>query len=187
MSEETLTDIARRMGCSKYTGHSYMPIYDRLIGHLRHEPITLLEVGLDRGESLRMWLEYFDRATILGVDSGPFTHFQHERLRTWTCNQEDPHIGTIFAPDSIDVIVDDAGHNPEYQRHTQHYLWPALKTDGWYFVEDIADPRSIVPWSHFKRFKAFANFRTGTGDWRDDDILVVVRKDLAPPFEEGIW
>jgi hypothetical protein len=50
------------------TTHGYLWHYDRILGHLRHEPISLLEIGIFRGASLRMWSRHFDVATIVGAD-----------------------------------------------------------------------------------------------------------------------
>ena len=49
-------------------GHGYLGHYERILGPLRDEPITILEIGVSDGASLRMWADYFTRATIVGVD-----------------------------------------------------------------------------------------------------------------------
>jgi hypothetical protein len=51
--------------------NDYLRHYERAVGTLRDEPITLLEIGVERGGSLRTWLKYFTRATIVGVDIKP--------------------------------------------------------------------------------------------------------------------
>src|SRR5882672_7514562 len=43
-------------------------IYDRYFGHFADLAITLLELGVHTGESLKVWASYFPRGTIIGVD-----------------------------------------------------------------------------------------------------------------------
>ena len=35
--------------------HGYARHYDHLFGHLRHEPVKLLEIGAAGGEGIQMW------------------------------------------------------------------------------------------------------------------------------------
>jgi hypothetical protein len=68
-TDQSLDEIGLLEGTDKgSTTHGYPRHYDRILGHLRHEPITLLEIGIFPGASLRMWSRYFDVATIVGAD-----------------------------------------------------------------------------------------------------------------------
>ena len=47
----------------------YFPIYERHFSSLRNKSITFLEIGVNRGGSLRMWQRYFGPlARIIGID-----------------------------------------------------------------------------------------------------------------------
>ncbi len=47
--------------------HHYFDIYTRYFERFRDRPITMLEIGVFRGGSLRMWKEYFHPdSTIVG-------------------------------------------------------------------------------------------------------------------------
>ena len=49
--------------------HHYFDVYTRYFERYRDRPITMLEIGVFRGGSLRMWKEYFHTdSTIVGVD-----------------------------------------------------------------------------------------------------------------------
>jgi hypothetical protein len=49
--------------------HHYFDIYTRYFERFRDHPITMLEIGVFRGGSLRMWKKYFHPdSTIVGID-----------------------------------------------------------------------------------------------------------------------
>jgi len=179
----SLTEIGRRLDSSKFTGHSYLPVLDELFAPLRDLPINLLELGIDRGNSMRLWLEYFPLATIHGVEAQQFASFD-PRLRTYCCDAHGPAVGQLFAPASLDVIVDDCSHDPAGTLRSCDYLWPALKQGGLYVVEDLplhAHTSEILrPWSVKPGFRIHAGFTTGFGGFRDDDVMVILRKEANP-------
>src|ERR1051326_6708878 len=45
-----------------------MRLYEREFSKWRDEPIRLMEIGLNRGASLKVWLKYFAKAQVFGVD-----------------------------------------------------------------------------------------------------------------------
>ena len=118
--------------------HHYFDIYERYLAPLRGEPIRLLEIGVFKGGSLRMWREYFGpRATIMGADIEPsVAEFEREGFRIFVGDQADTaflekvrdEIGTV------DVIIDDGGHTMLQQVNAFEVLYPAASR--LYLVED---------------------------------------------------
>ncbi len=117
-------------------------IYERYFADLTAKPITLLELGVHAGVSLKVWAEYFQTATIIGVDlanPGPdFSSFPSviyetgdqgdaERLRA---------IADRHAPGGFDIIIDDAAHVGYLAALSYAVLFPLLKPGGFYVVED---------------------------------------------------
>ena len=50
----------------------YFPIYERHFSWMRNKTLTFLEIGVDKGGSLRMWQRYFGPfARIIGIDINP--------------------------------------------------------------------------------------------------------------------
>jgi hypothetical protein len=65
-------------------GHGFTNDYERLFASRRHDPLTLLEIGVSHGKSLAMWCEYFRNATtVFGVDIdlGPYRDAEPELKR----------------------------------------------------------------------------------------------------------
>jgi hypothetical protein len=172
----TLQSLGIKYDCGKFTGHSYAPVYEEYFGTLRDEPINLLELGILEGASLRVWLDYFTKAKIYGIDSGQPVAIQDPRLYQFSSPVHEPQVASYFPDDWFDVIIDDASHVHGQQVAAFEYLWPKLKSGGLYFVEDIPSSTTLPYWASKPGFKVWANFKDAGGSFRDDDILVLVRK-----------
>jgi glycosyltransferase involved in cell wall biosynthesis len=126
----------------KYWTHRYTPIYDQVLGGLRDKKIKILEIGLARGASLALWHAAFPKAEIFGIDKDADVWREMagdlDRIKTFVGKQEDINflIGEVIPEGPFDVIIDDCGHKPENQMVSFTALWPALKSHGWYILED---------------------------------------------------
>lgn len=134
--KKTLTEWSVEHGTDKGPSfHNYMPMYETWLAKRKIK--KLLEVGLLRGQSARMWRDYFTDADIYMMDnfSQPCPGFDFSgttiiegdstRKETWT-----------RAPDDLDVIVDDGSHQPNDQIATFMHGFIHLKRGGLYFIED---------------------------------------------------
>ena len=141
-----LDDLANKYGTekgSKTAGcfHNYCPFYETFISHLRHEKIRLLEFGVDKGNSLRMWAEYFPNGKIIGVDVNDTSVCNTDQITTVVGNQASlddlQSINTLYGP--FDIIVDDAGHAPEHQLICYQNMIGRLGPGGVYILEDLVN------------------------------------------------
>jgi hypothetical protein len=140
---ESLLDIGRRHGTDKaHPERVMLPAYDHHLSEARESSITLVEIGVLDGNSLRMWRDYFPRGNINGVDISPAAA-RHEdkrhRIRVFIGSQGDADflekmIDEIGRPD---VVIDDGSHRAQHQITSLLTLWPLVKPGGWYIVEDI--------------------------------------------------
>jgi hypothetical protein len=48
--------------------HNYLELYDPILSPLRDREVKLLEIGIHRGGSLKLWRDYFSRGLIVGID-----------------------------------------------------------------------------------------------------------------------
>jgi cephalosporin hydroxylase len=136
----TLREIGARTGTDKAEPRrTILDLYDQHLRTLRNEPITLLEIGVFRGESLRMWRDYFPLGRIYGVDIEPDS-MQHEdeRIRVFIGSQSDVAFleNVVAESGNPDIIVDDGSHLASDQIGSLLHLWPHLKPGGYYIVED---------------------------------------------------
>ena len=149
-----LNQLAELHGTDKRdNSHGYCQLYDRYFKGYRAKPCTLLEMGVAQGSSLRMWRDWMPLATVVGFDRDVYQHSANDgpRIRTFNGSQqstEDLDRMLLEFP-KFDIVVDDAGHEPEFQLIAFNHLWPRVKPGGWYVVEDITpghDPEQGTVW-----------------------------------------
>lgn len=141
---DALSVLATKYGSDKAADHWYTPHYHRRFKHLRDEELTLLEIGIGGysdpeagGASLRMWRDYFPKATIVGLD------IEHKKPIEGCIveqgDQSDPRdlhrLGKTYG--SFDIIVDDGSHKVDDVLQSWVILWEYLSDGGWYVVEDL--------------------------------------------------
>lgn len=124
--------------------HHYFDVYARHFGRYRDRPIRMLEIGVFRGGSLRMWKEYFHPdSTIVGIDidkSCKDHEIADRNVFVRIGSQADPEflaeVNKEFGP--FDIILDDGSHKTHHQNISFGALFrPALKDGGCYMVEDV--------------------------------------------------
>ena len=144
-----LDHLATKYGSDKFGWHYYTPAYHRHFQSLRHEDITLLEIGIGGyadpaagGASLRMWHEYFTRAQIFGLDFFDKSSLAEGRMQVFKGSQADPRAITTVLDASrtglLDIVVDDGSHRSEHIITSFLMLFPYVADNGWYVVEDTA-------------------------------------------------
>jgi predicted O-methyltransferase YrrM len=140
--EASLGTIALRHGTDKAEAmpvRRIIPVYEHLLEPRRHQPISLLEIGILDGASLRTWREYFSDAKILAVDIDP-TAAEHGigGVTVLIGDQGDPvFLSHVAEYGPFDVVIDDGSHYSDDQRTSLAALWPVVNPGGVYVVEDI--------------------------------------------------
>jgi hypothetical protein len=122
------------------THHNYLALYERYFAAIRENPITFLEIGILEGKSLRVWRDYFVNGTIVGADiDTKTTQFSSDRVFVEILDQSNIEhlvlLGLKYGP--FDVIIEDGSHMWEHQITSLRTLFPFLRNDGVYIVEDL--------------------------------------------------
>jgi hypothetical protein len=127
------------------TAWDYCRHYDELFGDLRHEPINLIEIGVAGGHSLEMWLRYFTRARIVGIDIDPnCSRHARGRADVRIGSQDDEQLLRSVAADwPPTIVIDDGSHIAAHVIKTFEVLFPLLAPGGFYAIEDM--------YLHFRR------------------------------------
>jgi len=141
----SLSFLCKFYKSDKWGVHFYTPVYEKLFGRLRYKTIKFLEIGVggfeDRysgGNSIFLWKSYFPFASMSFVDVVDKTHFSRKRVKVFHGSQGDSTFLERVAHESgmFDIIIDDGSHINEHQIETFKTLFPFLKDDGVYVVED---------------------------------------------------
>jgi hypothetical protein len=134
--------IAERYETDKAVNRHYLRSYEDLFTDLRDKEITLLELGVYRGGSLRMWRDFFQRGVIVGVDMHDVpVDDPTGRIRRYQGVQQDTalldRIAHEVAPNGFDIIIDDCAHIGVIARASFWHLFDHhLKSGGFYVIED---------------------------------------------------
>lgn len=117
----------------------YLPNYQRHFHGVRRRKLTILEIGVYEGASLRVWRSYFPRSTIVGIDINE-SHVEEARIHFRRGSQDDPDflaaLSKEFGP--LDIVIDDGSHIGRHMIASFDCLFPHVVPGGWYVIEDIA-------------------------------------------------
>jgi hypothetical protein len=118
----------------------YFDIYHRHFARFRGQPLTMIEIGVFNGGSLRMWRDYFGpQATIVGVDVNPeCKQFAEPGIDIVIGDQADRAFLRSLCDryPGLAILVDDGGHRMHQQIATFEETYPRLRSDGIYLCED---------------------------------------------------
>ncbi len=161
-ASEIVCDLGLLMqlhGTDKFSGHHYDVEYERHFAPLRHQPITLLEIGVGGytnpncgGESLKVWRDYFAEGRIVGFELYWKALSLGGRVEIWHVDQSKSHDLFVAgqAIGDIDIIIDDGSHIQSHVMTSFRTLFPLLKPGGIYVIEDLG-----------------TCYAEGYGDWTD--------------------
>lgn len=115
--------------------------------------ITLVEIGVRSGASLKLWSEYFSKANIIGIDNlSDFNDYQVPINENWTSSDRVTFIDadaylqeTLHKIDGkIDILIDDGPHTFESHIKLLELYTPKMNSNGMIIIEDISyDPNQL--------------------------------------------
>ena len=132
-----LIEIGKKYPSSKNIS-GFIELYQKYFSGYKDDKINLLEIGVDNGDSLRIWREYFINANICGIDIDK---------KNFTINDTEILIGDqsdykflqllIDKYKNFDIIIDDGSHKSKHIIASFKFLFPYLNNNGMYVIEDL--------------------------------------------------
>ena len=172
-----LAKLAVRFGTDKHARHNYCEVYEKIFEPYRHKYISFLELGVFKGSSITMWREWFSKAEIYGVENGtdlsmvPIIDLPNTKIIE--ANTQNISVCDLLGRKNFDIIVDDADHHPYAQLITLWNLWPLLKQDGIYVIEDV---QNLNEWSDHWKFLNAEVFDQRNNNGTYDSVMLLIRK-----------
>ena len=166
---------------------SYLEAYDDIFLPYRGQQVRLLEIGVQNGGSLEIWLKYFPKAALLlGCDIDEACRalrFDDPRIQLviGDANTDEAQSEILRLSNEFDLIIDDGSHHSRDIVSTFSRYFPYLKADGVYVAEDIHcsywrrfqgglfDPLSSM--TFFKRLADLVNFEHWGVTGKRTDLL----------------
>jgi hypothetical protein len=190
-----LENIHGNYNTDKGTRHNYITTYENIFRSFRIEKLSILEIGILDGGSLKMWNDYFVNSTIYGIDNfsqewigggfmsqnfrGKFSIVEDLTKYSNRLKIIDGDSRSISLTNEFDVIIDDGDHNTIPIINTFDNLFKYLKVNGLYIIED---PISLFEAAKISEYILlnYSNVELEIKPFNikniNDDILILVRK-----------
>lgn len=164
-------------------GHFYGDSYDEIFGWFdRNKKWNILEIGVQKGGSLKAWKEFFPNASITGVDIVDVREKDYisPDFKFILSDIKKIDIKQYFNNTKFDIIIDDGSHFLNDVLFVVDNYLNIVNENGIIIVEDVQDPEDWMK-------KIFAATKTKTGcfelhysDMRSighyDDFLIIIKR-----------
>ena len=191
----------------KWGGHSYLPLYETILSHLKEKAKNVLEIGVLTGSSIKIWHDYFPNATIYGLDIKDQLLESYElksntRIKLDLNNNayNDEFIKSFVNKmdnDNIkfDMMLDDGPHTAKSMYIFLEKYLPLLSDEGIFMIEDIKSigialelknrtPDNLKKFVHIYDLNASTNKRNGR-KYHNDNIVFTINRNI-PESEEDV-
>ena len=121
--------------------HHYLPIYDLYFKRFVGTAVKMLEIGVSKGGSLRLWRNYLGAdAIIFGIDIDPgCAVYDGQDASVRIGSQADVEFlrRVVAEMGGVDLILDDGSHVGRHILASLDTLFPLLSENGLYMIEDL--------------------------------------------------
>ena len=185
MSLEQIVDNSRT---DKNTTHSYLPLYQNLLIKKKESAKNVLEIGIDKGGSIKLWSDFFLNANVYGLDiiniQNVWEGINNKEkiiLHTSIDAYNNDFFITHFLNKNIkfDFMLDDGPHTLESMKQFIKLYSQIMTDDGILIIEDVQSLHWIdtlkneVP-ENLKQFIKIYDLRSNKN--RYDDIVFTIDK-----------
>lgn len=186
----SLKELIDNSKTDKDTTHSYLDLYQSLLEKKKETAVKVLEIGIHKGGSIKMWDDFFINADVYAVDTLPKEKMWEELLNKQSIhlyNSEDAYNSGFVQNEFIDnkfqfdVMLDDGPHTLQSMIQFIKLYLPLLKHDGILIIEDVQQMewldilKETVP-SNFRNYIQYYDLRKSKD--RYDDIVFCINKSL---------
>jgi hypothetical protein len=133
------------LASDKGTVHQYIySFYSDEFTPKKNDELTIVEIGINKGDSLILWRDWFINSKIFGIDSKyDMTSEYIEIVDSITGvnviyrDAYDNETCNLFENESIDYLIDDGPHTIESQIECVNQWFSKIKKGGKLIIEDI--------------------------------------------------
>ena len=126
----------------KGTAHDYLPTYEKYM--TATDSVTVLEIGVMKGHSIKMWNEYFTNSKVIGIDIS-LSNLEFSLDNVFVCDGTNAEaVDALFPGLTFDYVVDDGSHFIDHQLASLDVFLPRMNKGGVYFIEDIAGDEPLA-------------------------------------------
>jgi hypothetical protein len=196
LKDQMLSAFADNTRTDKNTSHSYLDLYQFLLSSRKEFSMNVLEIGIDKGGSIKMWHDYFPNAIIHAIDilsiNDIWSELQNKpRIQLYTSrNAYDPDfVKTNFIDKSIkcEIILDDGPHTIDSMIQFIKLYSQILTDNGILIIENVQSMdwlpylEAAVP-ENLKKYVRVHDLRHLKNQY--DDIMFTINKTNTTDFKE---
>lgn len=184
MTVATLFDLIDNNLTDKNTMHSYLETYQSLFESKKETAKNVLEIGIYRGGSIKLWQNYFQNATVYGADwdEKHIPDFVKDLSRVnvlFGDAYSESFITDKISDTKFDIIVEDGAHTYDGVTFVAKHYSKLLAEGGILVIEDVQDMSWIDAMKNelpddLKNKVSVLDNRHVKG--RYDDVLFIVQK-----------
>lgn len=143
-----------KWGSDKCQIHSYGPIYSQLLLEMQNsKPLSILEIGIFNGASLRAFADCFPDARVVGLDIEADRLINEKNIESYEVDQLDGYSWDRLANDKFgeyvfDLIIDDGLHSFAASLESFRRLNSQLSDTAYFVVEDALES-DLIKWKLF--------------------------------------
>ena len=184
----SLSDIVDNNKTDKNTVHSYLDLYQQLLFNKKETAKNVLEIGIDRGGSIKLWNDFFVNANVYGLDIMDINSVweeikNKEKILLYTsinAYNNDFFMNNFLNKNiKFDFMLDDGPHSLESMILFIKLYSQLLTDDGILIIEDVQSwdwieiLKNQVP-DHLKQYIKVYDLRHNKN--RYDDIVFTIDK-----------
>lgn len=116
----------------------YIDIYEQYFSKIKLKKLNILEIGIDKGPSLRVWSDYFVNSKIAAIDIVQ-SNLNLKNVKIFCGDQSNEAFlfSVISEYGYFDIIIDDGSHQSKHVIKSFNYLFNYLSENGIYIIEDL--------------------------------------------------
>jgi autotransporter strand-loop-strand O-heptosyltransferase len=145
--------ICDKYECDKSSKHSYHNTYAEILRPMLNEEFNLFEIGIVKGNSIKVWEDYLMNAKIYGLDSEQ--ELSQDRVRVFKGDQNNINDlqNVVNTLSDCRIIIDNGSHNPQHQLKSFNFLFKNLLESGGYYVIENVESSYMDPLSSLNGYE----------------------------------
>ena len=123
-------------------GHKYSEFYEKFFKNIKKEKLDIFEIGSFKGNTTASLFFYFKNSIIHSADLYPDIFcYSSKRIKNFKLDSSSSKdLSKISKKMSYDIIIEDAGHYLKDQIISLFKLFPNLKKNGIFIIEELDFP-----------------------------------------------
>lgn len=121
--------------------HKYISnFYCEKLSPIKDKKLNILEIGIFKGDSLKLWEDYFQNSNVYGMDVANHSQYIHSnRVTQYIMDAYNESTIEFLKSQNIkfDLIIEDGPHDLESQDYTCKNYQQFLNTNGLLVIEDV--------------------------------------------------